>query len=315
MSALHDRLGEYLALRRAMGFRMQRHEKLLGQFVEFLTARQIDTLTTELALDWARSPSGADPRWWAARLSMARGFAQYLHALDPAHQVPPAGLIRYGTRRLVPYLYRDEEIAALVNAAARLGGDPLRAATYQTLIRLLAVTGMRVGEAIRADRDDLDSTVGVLTVHDSKFGKSRLLPLHPTATAGLNAYLDLRDQLAPHPRSDALLLSTRGCRLRYERVWQTFHRLLTPAGLTPRSMACRPTLHALRHTFAVSSLLDWYRTGADVFALLPRLSTYLGHADPKHTYWYLSAAPELLALAAERLEGRPQIPGTDRSLS
>jgi len=301
MSPLHRRLQEYLAVRRAMGFKMERHEKLLEQFVDYLAASDVSTLTTEHALAWATSPSQSDPRWWAARLSMVRGLAVHLHAVDPVHQVPPRGLIRHGRRRTVPYLYTDHEIAALVQAAGHLS-FPLRAATYQTLIRLLAAIGMRVGEAIRLDRNDWDAERGLLTVRGTKFGKSRQLPLHSTATTGMQDYLRLRDRLLPYPHTGALLLSTQGFRLRYERVWQTFHQILNQAELPPRSSAGTPRIHDLRHSFAVATLLDCYRDGTDVQAMLPRLSTYLGHADPKHTYWYLTAAPELLALAAERVD-------------
>ncbi|WP_327341320.1 tyrosine-type recombinase/integrase [Streptomyces europaeiscabiei] len=307
MSALHRRLQEYLAVRRAMGFKMERHEKLLTQFTDYLAAHRTSTLPIEHALAWATLPSSADPRWWAARLSMVRGFAVHLRALDPAHQVPPSGLIPHGSRRTVPHLYTGQEINALIRAAGQLS-FPLRAGTYQTLIRLLASTGMRVGEAIRLDCEDLDDKLGVLTVRGTKFGKSRQLPLHPTTTAGLQEYLRLRDRLLPQPHTSALLLSTRGFRLRCERVWDTFHRVLGQAELTPRSPASPPRIHDLRHTFAVTTLLDWYRDRADVQAMLPRLSTYLGHADPKHTYWYLSAAPELLALAADRLDAHQEDP-------
>lgn len=303
MSGWQRHLEDYLALRRAMGFKLERHAKLLGQFVGYLTARHAATLTVEHCVTWASAPRSAQTRWWAARLSVVRGFAAYLHGLDPAHQVPPRGLWPYRSHRAVPYLYGDDEVSALIAAAAALT-TPLRVATYQTLVGLLAVTGMRVGEAIGLDRADLDVQTAVLTVRGAKFGKSRQLPLHPSTTAHLGDYLDLRDRRCPHPSTTALLLSTRGYRLRYERVWTTFHRLRTQAGLQPRSPGCVPRIHDLRHTFAVNTLLDWYRDGADVPALLPRLSTYLGHTDPKHTYWYLSAAPELLALAAERLETR-----------
>ena len=306
MSGLHSKLQDYLALRRAMGFKMERHAKLLGQFVDFLAAQDAATLTIEHALAWAGAPSGANPRWWAARLSMVRGFAVHLQALDPAHQVPPRGLMTSGSRRtVVPYLYTDQEIAGLIRAAGELSG-PLRAVTYQTLIRLLAVTGMRVGEAIGLDREDLNEQTGVLTIHGTKFGKSRQLPLHPSAVVGLRGYLDLRDRLQPERRTSALLVSTRGCRLRYNRVWVIFHRLLIQTELTAKSPGRTPRIHDLRHSFAVTSLLGWYRDGADVTAMLPRLSTYLGHTDPKHTYWYLSAAPELLALAADRLTAHQQ---------
>ena len=249
MSELHRQLQEYLAIRRAMGFKMERHAKLLGQFADYLAAHDAATLTVEHALALASAPSSADPRWWAARLSMVRVFAVHLHALDPIHQVPPRGLMPGGSRRTVPYLYTDPEIAALVQELS----FPLRAATYQTLIRLLAITGMRVGEAIRLDREDLDEEFALLTVRGTKFGKSRQLPLHPTAIAGLRDYLDLRARLLPDPRTSALLLSARGFRLRYERLWETFHRLVGQAELRPRSPGCTPRIHDLRHTFAVTT--------------------------------------------------------------
>lgn len=301
MSGLHGKLEEYLAVRRAMGFKMARHEKLLAQFTSFLAENGEAAVTIENALTWAALPAGARPRWHALRLSAVRGFAAWLNAADPAHQVPPRRMIPYGSRAVVPYLYADQEITALARQAGQLSGR-LRAATFQTLIRLLAVTGMRVGEAIRLDRGDYDAAAGVLTVRDTKFGKSRHLPLHPTAVTGLGEYLRLCDELMPAPKAPALLLTARGCRLRYERTWQIFHDLTVSAGLKPRSPACCPRIHDLRHSFAVATLLSWHRSGADVQAMLPRLSAYLGHADPRHTYAYLSAAPELLALAAGRLQ-------------
>jgi len=283
MSSLHGKLEEYLAVRRAMGFKMERHEKLLGQYTGFLAANGEAVVTTENAVAWATLPAEARTRWHALRLSMVRG------------------LIPYGGRGVVPYLYADEEIAALVREAGRLSGR-LRAATFATLVRLLAVTGMRVGEAIRLDRADYDPAAGVLTVRDTKFGKSRHLPMHPTAVTGLDEYLRLRDEIMPRPQSPALLLTARGCRLRYERTWETFHAVTVSASLKPRSAACRPRIHDLRHSMAVATLLGWHRSGADVQAMMPRLSAYLGHADPRHTYAYMSAAPELLALAAGRLQ-------------
>jgi integrase len=214
VSSLHRQLEEYLAVRRAMGFKMERHEKLLGQFTGFLAENGETAVTIENALAWATLPAAARPRWHALRLSAVRGFAAWLNAADPAHQVPPRRLIPYGSRAVIPYLYADQEITALAREAGMLSGR-LRAATFQTLIRLLAVTGMRVGEAIRLDRGDYDAASGVLTVHGTKFGKSRHLPLHPTAVTGLNGYLRLCGQLMPSPQAPALLLTARGCRLRY----------------------------------------------------------------------------------------------------
>jgi integrase/recombinase XerD len=301
---LGQALADYLRVRRALGFKLDRAEHLLTQYVAYLGDHNVEIPTIEDALAWATLPADANSRWWAHRLSMVRPFAAYLHARDPRVQLVPPALLRSGPRQTIPYLYAPADIAALVKAAATLP-RPLGAATYQTLIGLLAVTGMRVGEAIRLDRDDLDLDAnhgGLLGVRDSKFGKSRLLPLHPTTVAALQAYLQIRDRLLPTPPSPALLISTVGTRLRYNSVWRTFHRLLGQAHLTARFPSCTPRIHDLRHSFAVATLLDWYARGDDVQALLPRLSTYLGHTDPKHTYWYLHAAPELLTLAAHRLD-------------
>jgi len=300
VSPLRQALADYLSVRRALGFKLDRAEKLLGQFISYLEERQAVTVTTEHALDWATSPGG-DPWWHVLRLSAIRPFATWLRTLDPAAEVPPPGLIRAGTHRATPYLYSGAEIAALMTAATRLP-RPVSALTYPALIGVLAVTGMRIGEALALKISDFDDDAGILTVRHGKFGKARLLPLHPTTAAALTGYLAARGQLRPEPASGHLFTSVIGTPLDYNRVHRTYRRLTSQAGLTARSAACRPRLHDLRHSFAVASLLDWYRAGQDVQAQLPALSAYLGHADPKHTYWYLSAAPELLALAASRLE-------------
>ena len=303
MSPLEQAVADYLSLRRALGFKLERAERLLGQFVGYLADHDVEVITTEVALAWAVLPAGADPRWWDHRLATVRTFAAYLHALDPRVEVPAAGLIRCRPLRATPYLYTDAEVAALITAAGTLR-HPLRAATHQTLIGLLASTGMRVGEVIGLDHSDFDTATGMLTVRDAKFSKSRLIPLHPTGVSAVSRYLRRRDELLPACTSPALFVSLRGRRLRYNDVWRTFHQLTEQAGLSARSSSCRPRIHDLRHSFAVATVLDGYARGDDhdVQALLPTLSTYLGHADPKHTYWYLSAAPELLALAGQRLE-------------
>jgi integrase len=298
---LRKALEDYLGLRRAVGFKLTSSGRLLGQFVDYLETQGIDTVTTETAAAWATLPAGASAHWVAIRLGVVRRFAAYLHALDPSVEVPPAGLVRPGPDRATPYLYSDAEIAALLEAAADLS-PRLRAATYQTLIGLLAVSGIRIGEAIAADREDLDTTEGVLVVRDSKFGKSRLVPLHPTTTRALVQYLELRDRLCPRPVSPALFVSTRGTRLLHSNIGLTFAGLLGQTGISRRSGSCRPRIHDLRHAFAVKTLLDGYERGGDVGVVVPKLATYLGHADPKNSFWYLSAAPELMASAGRRLE-------------
>jgi integrase len=300
MSPLRQALADYLAVRRALGYKLAYAEKLLGQFVSYLENAGAGTITTAEAVAWAVLPGGS-PWWHAQRLSMARGFAAHLHATDPAAEIPPPHLIPARTPRAVPYLYSAAEVSALMAVTSSLG-SPLRAATYRTLIGLLAATGMRVGEAIRLDRPDFDPAAGVLTVRNSKFGKSRLVPLHPTTTAALSSYLRLRDRLHPGRSDPAVFISPAGTRLAYCNVHATWRLLVRRAGLRPRSPDCRPRPHDLRHSFAVASLLDAYAAGQDGQARLAVLATYLGHVNPAATYWYLSAAPELLALAGQRLE-------------
>lgn len=304
MSPLRQALTGYLSIRRALGFKLDRPGQLLSQFVDHLDEHETSTVTVEDALAWATLPAGADTNWWSKRLSVVRGFARYLHTLDPSHEVPPVDLLPCRSHRATPYLYSDDDVTALINAAATRLRSPLRIVTYQTVIGLLAVTGLRVGEAIRLDCADLDLAHGLLTVRHSKFGKSREIPLHPSTLAALRAYLNQRDKLTPSTTqpTPALFVSTAGTRLIYSNVHLTFQRLVCHAELRPRSGSCRPRIHDLRHSFAVATLLDAYRAGDDVQARLPLLSTYLGHVHPGSTYWYLSAAPELLALAGQRLE-------------
>jgi integrase/recombinase XerD len=302
MIALRPALKDYLTMRRALGYKLQRTEKLLGAFIGFVEASASERVTIDLALAWATLPAQGAMNWWAGRLTVVRGFATYLHSLDPITEVPPTDLLPLRSHRAVPYLYSDGDIVALMTAAEEILRSPLRVLTYRTLIALLAVTGMRIGEAIRLNRHDLDFEAGLLTLRLSKFGKSRELPLHTSTLDALHGYLRQRDQLLQQPTAPSLFISTAGTRLLYCNVHWTFLRLVRHVGLQPRSTASRPRLHDLRHSFAVRTLIDAYRADTDVAARLPLLSTYLGHVHPANTYWYFSAAPELLALACKRLE-------------
>jgi integrase len=294
-------VADYLAVRRALGCAMARPEKLLPQFTAYLERAGAATVTAEHALAWAVLPGGSQS-WHAYRLAVVRGFATWLHTTEPATEIPPAALIPARVLRATPYLYAGHEIIALMTAASSLR-SPLRAAAYRTLIGLLAVTGMRVGEAIGLDRGDADLEAGTLTIRSGKNGKSRLVPLHDTAAAALRGYLQDRDRLCPEPaRSPALLISPPGSRLLYCNVHATWRKLAPAAGLRPRSGNCRPRIHDLRHAFAVRTMLDAYEAGQDGQATLAVLSTYLGHVNPKATYWYLSASPELMAAAGRRLD-------------
>jgi integrase/recombinase XerD len=304
MSQLAGHVEDYLTLRRALGFKLGKEGRLLPDFAAFADAAGAATVTVDLAVRWAAKPEGTSPVWAAQRLTMVRGLARYLQAVDPDTQVPSAGLLPARTRRATPHIYSDAEVAALMTAARALR-NPLKAATFETLIGLLAVTGMRGSEAMALDRGDLDAAAGLLTIRATKFRKSRQLPLHCSTLQALAAYQATRDRLCPSPAAASLLVSSTGARLCHSTVQPVFRHLLRQAGTGQGTQRPRAAIHGLRHTFAVTTLLGWYRDGQDVQARLPALSTYLGHASPAATYWYLTATPELLALAAGRLEARP----------
>jgi integrase/recombinase XerD len=301
MSALLTAAEDYLALRRALGYKLTAHGRLLPQFVAFLEQREASLITTSLALQWATQPADASVVWWHQRLAIVHGFARHLQAFDSRHEAPAAALLPATARRAVPYLYSEAEIEALMRAARQVR-SPLRAATCETLIGLLAVTGMRGGEAIALDRSDVELRERRLTVRHAKNGRSREVALHPSTVTALDSYARVRDELCPHPTDRAFLLSDKGARLGRCMVWHWFDELRRASGLDRDTLGRRARLHDLRHTFVLRTLLGWYREQSDIEAQLPLLSTFLGHVDPADTYWYLEGAPELLALAAERLE-------------
>lgn len=304
MISLHDHASDYVALRRAVGFKLARTEQLLFKFVDFVEQEGTGHITSQVAVRWAMLPADASPTWWANRLCVVRGLARYMVAVDPATEVPPTDVlprIATGSARTTPYLYTADEVAGLL-AAARSIRSTMAAATCQTIIGLLSVTGMRVGEALRLERDDVDLGSALVCVRDSKFDRSRLVPLHDSTVDALNIYTRVRDERFSPPRSPSFFVSRSGGRLSYHGVNWHFARLVRKTGMQPKSARCRPRLHDFRHAFACATLEDWYRSGVDTQPLLPLLSTYLGHVDPASTYWYLSGKPELLGLAAQRLE-------------
>jgi integrase len=303
-SGLAQHLDDYLAMRRALGFKLRDYDHWLQQFVSYLDRISATAITVEAALAWATQPADAAPKWLAMRLTMVRGFARYMAGIDPATEVPSTQLLPDPRSRATPFIYSSSDIAVLMRAARGSTNLPLAAAsTYRTLLGLLAVTGMRLGEAINLDRDDVDLDEGVLMVRQGKFGKSRELALHPSTVTVLRDYAALRNRTRQRTRTaQPWFVSSNGSALSHSTVQHWFRRLTRSAGLLPRSATCRPRIHDLRHTFAVNTLLGWYRAGVDVQARLPLLSTYLGHVDPTHTYWYLTATPELMQAVLHRLD-------------
>jgi len=309
MSGLREHAAAYLAMRRGPGYKLEGHGRLLMDFISYLEDRGHRAVTIDAATTWATAPSGAT-RWYRGkRLPVVRCFARYLSAFDPACQVPSPGLLQSSASRPAPYLYSPQEIAALIHAAGTLA-SPLHAATHQALISLLAVTGLRVGEAVALDVDDIDLEAGLVTVR-GKYDRTRLVPLHASTIAVLRGYRHRCKQLCPIPSAPSFFLSATGTRPTVSRVDAVFAQLLMHAGIAGRR-GRPPKVHDIRHTFAVTALIGWYRTGADVAAQMPLLSRFMGHAGPASTFYYMHAAPELLGLAAQRLHDHQQQPRTRR---
>ena len=304
MSALGDAAGEYLRLRRLLGHNLDDAHRLLPRFVAYLDSLGESTITINTAIAWATD--GVDPATTnpARRMMHVRGFARHMAGIDEQTEIPPIGLIPMKQRWRPPFLFTTSDIAALLDEARAIHRR-VPAATHETLIGLLAATGMRVGEALRLEPGDIDWSDAVITIRQSKFGKSRLVPVKPDTIAALERYVETRDRwLRVERTTPRLFVSIRGTALIYPVVQQVFRRLCHDRQIGVGA-TYPPRVHDLRHTFAVTTLIGWYRNGDDIEVRLPALSTYLGHRDPRSTYWYLSAAPELLAHAAHKLGGFP----------
>ncbi len=295
-AALGQRVQEYLRLRRALGFRLEREGTVLAQFAAYLEEKGAATITAEHAIAWAQLPQGVDPVNWSHRLTAVRSFAAWLRTTDPAAEIPPRGVFPGQGKRPVPFIWSPGDIARLAAACGSLR-PRMRAATYTALFGLIAVTGIRIGEALAIPADGIDLDAGLLPVSPAKSRCERILPLQPSTVEALAEYDSLRRRR--HPAAATFFVSIRGTALCYGPVLQAFRQACAVAGL--HGPGPRPRIHDLRHSFAVTTLLEWYRSGEDVAAQMPALSGYLGHVSPEGTYWYLSAVPELMQLAAARL--------------
>ena len=292
MNTLREAVQDYLALRRSLGFKLREDGARLADFVSFMEQRKASYVTHELALTWAQAPP-ALPSQWARRLGFVRVFARHRSATDPRTQIPPNGLLPYPSTRIRPYIYSDHEIQALLDAALKMRcRTALRPWTYYCLIGLLSVSGLRLGEALNLELQDLDLQAAVLTIRSGKSGKSRLVPLHRSTRDVLADYMARRNQSAAGRSSSShLFVSERRKRLDVRVVHETFNNH-------------GPRLHDFRHRFAFKTLLNWYRSKKDAERLLPVLSDYLGHVNVSCTYWYLQSWPELMQEAMARLERR-----------
>lgn len=306
MPDLPSLVSEYMDFRAARGYRPDsKVERLLGQFVAFLQPPQEGEgplFTNAQVLAWAYAPADAAPSWWSYRLCTVRQFATYLTGSGLSVQVPAARQGRAGPRRrATPYLYTDDDVQALMSAADELF-TPLRAATMKTLTGLLAVTGMRIGEALRLTIDDLDLDDGVMLITRAKYGRQRIVLLDPSSCRAITAYLHRPDRRRAGLAPERPLLTTgKGTKVPESNARGAFHAMTQHAALPVRPGA-RPRPHDLRHAFATRTMIEAYQSGHDPARTLTLLSVWLGHSDPSHTYWYLQAAPEIAAIAARRLE-------------
>lgn len=305
MNTLRDAVDEYLEMRRALGYKLEGAGAVLPMFISFLEKHGKSFITMKLALEWSMLPSEVNPSRWAARLSFVRGFARYRSATDPRTEIPPCGLLPWRNNRAKPYPYTDEEIRRLMDAALRLPPkDGLRPWTYYCLFGFLPVTGLRISEALSLQCPDVDLQEDILTIRRTKFGKSRLVPVHASTKQVLTEYAQRRDRLLCRQTSQFFFVSDRGRPLRYRAVLKTFHKVSRQIGLRGAKQSHGPRLHDARHYFACQTLVSWYRSGRDVDRCVPILATYLGHVGVTNTYWYLSLCPELMGLSAARLERR-----------
>jgi integrase len=304
MNTLREAVEQYVAMRRNLGFELREPALILRNFVTFAESENALHITVDLVLRWVKQPSKAQPATWASRLGVVRRFATWYRAMEPRTEVPPKGLLPYRYRRQSPYTYSDDEIKQILEATSQLPSKKgLRALVFSTFFGLLAVTGMRMSEALALDRGDVDLDEGVLTIRRTKFGKSRIVPVHASTRKTLKNYLEQRERILPIVATEAFFVSERGVRITGCAARYNFAKVSQKIGLRAPSKGHGrgPRLHDMRHRFAAKTLINWYRAGLDVEREIPKLSTYLGHRHVNDTYWYLEAVPELLKLATEQV--------------
>lgn len=305
MTDLRRAVKQYINEKAALGFKTYTHALYLSQFIGFLKDKKVNVITSKLALEWATLSKNCSSAYSAARLGVIRQFAQYYSVIDSRTEVPQQGLLPYTYKRTRPYIYTEKQIIELINAAKKLNSETgLRALTYSTFFGLIAITGMRISETINLDRDDVDLEKGILCIRNAKLDRSRLVPIHPSTMKVLRRYVCLRDKVYPNAKTSSFFVAESGMRLTKWTVRWTFNRLSRQIGLRAPLDRHGPRIHDFRHTTAVRMIEDWYRHGKNVEKLLPQLAMFLGHRHLNDTYWYITATPELLQLAAKRSAGR-----------
>jgi integrase/recombinase XerD len=305
MKSLHRAVDDYLALRRSLGYKLRHHERSLHPFISFLKEHKASYITSKLALEYVTQRSNRTLSFQAYLLGMIRNFAAFRIGADPRTEIPAINLLPSPSQRAHPYLYSKKEIRQLLAAALGMKTrHPLSPQTHYCLLGLFAVSGLRLSEAINLQLADVDLAEGILTVRGTKFGKSRLVPLHRSVRAVLLDYARRRDQFFPRRLTTFFFVNSRGRKVDKSTLTVIFHRLSRQIGIRQPGSRQGPRLHDFRHRFAIETLLGWYRHGKDATRCLPVLSTFLGHVNVTHTYWYLGSTPELMTAAGKLLEAR-----------
>lgn len=303
MTRLSKAVDYYLTMRHQLGFKLKNTKYVLNGFAAYLQSKKASYITSKLALEFAMQNRNSSPSQWAARLVIIRRFALHMHAMDPRTEVPPQHLLPYSYHRRSPYIYSNNDIIKLLDACKNVRPkNPLYSQTYYTLLGLIAVTGMRTSEALTLNRESVDMTLGIITIRESKFRKSRKIPIHSSVVKMLKKYADHRDRYLSKQRLPYFFLTIRGCGVGIQYFEKNFVKICILAGLRKQGKPGGPRIIDLRHTFAVQTLIKCYQDGLNVDAVIPILSRYLGHDNPVHTYWYLTGTPELLNLINTRLE-------------
>jgi len=308
--SLCQRAQQYLAERRRLGFELSDMQEALESFTHYADRlKGHGPISLEVMSEWARRDHihSTDPRTWARRLKRLRPFTRWLRQFEPRTEVPDDTVFGPIGERGTPHIYSEEETRQLMVAAGQLT-PPLRGATYATLFGLLLCTGLRISEAIRLRNVDVDLSSGVLTIRRSKFGKSRHVPLHASALERLREYRHVRDRWITPTEESAFFVGSRGRRcgqpLNRRSVDRVLSQFRSQLGWVNRGSHHAPRVHDTRHTFVVRRILAWQRQGVDIDQAMLALSTYVGHARISNTYWYLTAVPELMALAARKFESK-----------
>ena len=303
-SSWSTRVDDYIDYRQALGFALASEAGIMRQFAKFMDeAGTQDCLTVALAVAWARTSKRCTPITWGRRLEVIRGFAQYWQRFHPTSEVAPPDWFGPAHRRLVPHIYTEAEILALMDATEQLTPtDGLRPATCRTIFGLLASTGLRISEATSLTRQDVDLDAAVLTIREAKFHKSRLVPFDPGVTAALHSYAQLRDRIVPHTESDHFFLFDNGKQVSQRHILYALQGLCEHLGWQPRGDHLHHRLQDMRHTYIVRSILRFYQQGIEVDRAVLALATYVGHAHVGNTYWYVTGIPDLMNIAAERFE-------------